>query len=74
MRRRTRDFGVRIALAASPRQILSSLRGLLYGIGPTDGRTYVAVFGLLAAASLAACYLPARQATRIDPLQALRQE
>jgi putative ABC transport system permease protein len=50
------------------------LRGLLYGVSPTDARTYAAVFVVLAAASLAACYLPARRATRIDPMQALRQE
>ena len=51
-----------------------ALEGLLYGVSPTDVRTYAAVFAVLAAASLAACYLPARRATRIDPMQALRQE
>ena len=51
-----------------------ALRGLLYGVSPTDAPTHVGVFVLLAAASLAACYLPARRATRIDPMQALRQE
>jgi ABC-type antimicrobial peptide transport system permease subunit len=51
-----------------------ALKGLLYGIGPTDARTYAAVFGVLAAASLTACYLPARRATQIDPMQALRHE
>jgi putative ABC transport system permease protein len=52
----------------------AALEGLLYGVSPTDGRTYAAVLSVLAAASLTACYLPARRATRIDPMQALRQE
>ena len=100
MRRRTRDFGVRIALGASRRQILAEVigaglrstavglaigfalslaagvafRSLLIGVTPTDPRTYLGVFVLLAAASLLACYLPARRVARIDPLQALRDE
>jgi hypothetical protein len=100
MRRRARDFGVRIALGASSRQIVGSvlfqglrwsatglligfvlsvlvglaLRKLLFGVTPTDAPTYITVFGVLALASLLACYLPARRAARIDPIQALRQE
>jgi predicted lysophospholipase L1 biosynthesis ABC-type transport system permease subunit len=100
VRRRTRDFGVRMALGASSSDILGSvlkdglsltaigllsgfalslaagvaLEGLLYGVSPTDVQTYAAVFSVLAAASLTACYVPARRATRIDPMQALRQE
>jgi hypothetical protein len=51
-----------------------SARSLLYGITPTDTATYLGVFAPLALASLVACYLPARRASRIDPMQALRQE
>jgi ABC-type lipoprotein release transport system permease subunit len=43
-------------------------------VTPTDARTYAIVFALLAAASLVACYVPARRSARIDPMQALRQE
>ena len=52
----------------------AALRSMLFGITPTDARTYAGVFALLAAASLVACYLPAHRAARIDPMQALRDE
>jgi len=47
--------------------------GLLYGVTPTDPVTFLAVSGLLAAVATAACYVPARRAMRIEPIQALRQ-
>jgi len=50
------------------------LRGVLYGLTPTDAVTYGGVFGVLALASLVACYLPARRASRINPMRALRYE
>ena len=47
---------------------------LLHGITPTDGTTYAGVLILLGAASLVACYWPARSASRVDPIDALRAE
>ena len=103
MRRRYREFGVRLAIGASSRQIvqevlregfLLSAAGLLMGFGLSvalsislrsfvagsgmsaittqDPITYIIVFTVLAAASLLACYLPARRASRVDPLTTLR--
>ena len=51
-----------------------ALRRLLLGVTPTDPPTYLAVFALLALVSLAASYVPARRASRVNPVQALRQE
>ncbi|HEU4631291.1 MAG TPA: ABC transporter permease, partial [Gemmatimonadaceae bacterium] len=50
------------------------MAGLLYGVRPGDAATLAAVTALLAAATFVANYLPARRASRVDPLVALREE
>ncbi|HYK19139.1 MAG TPA: ABC transporter permease [Pyrinomonadaceae bacterium] len=50
------------------------LRSLLFGIGPADIVTYGVLATLLTIVALIACYLPARRATKVDPLVALRYE
>jgi len=50
------------------------MENLLFGIGPRDTVTIVIVAAFLALIALLACYLPARRATQVDPLVALRYE
>ena len=54
--------------------LMRSIRGLLFGVTPNDATTFVVVAAVLGVVALLACYLPARRATKVDPLIALRYE
>lgn len=66
-------FGVICGLAAAF-ALTRLMRSLLFGVSTTDPLIFGLVAGLLITAALLACYLPARRATQLDPLAALRCE
>ena len=98
--RRTHEIGVRLALGATPANVVSLIIGqgmrvvlggvvvglggallvtrlmrtMVYGVTVTDPLTYAGVAMLLVGVALVASYIPARRATRIDPLSAMRAE
>jgi putative ABC transport system permease protein len=98
--RRSKEFGLRMALGAQPTNILGLvmkqgflltvagvavgfgaalgltrlMASLLFMVEPTDLGTFSSVSALLVAVALFACYLPARRATQVDPMKALRYE
>jgi ABC-type antimicrobial peptide transport system permease subunit len=63
--------GIGLVLSLALAQVLSSL---LIGVSGYDVSTFILVPVLLAVVALVACYLPARRATKVDPLKALRYE
>ena len=72
--------GIRLVAAGGAIGIVAAfaltrlLRGFLYEVAPTDPGTLVTVAAVLATVGVFACWLPARRATKVDPMEALRYE
>jgi putative ABC transport system permease protein len=66
-------LGIAIGVACAL-TLARALSGLLYGVGSSDPATLAAGIGVLTLAALLACWIPARRATRVDPMKILRTE
>jgi putative ABC transport system permease protein len=66
-------FGVGIGLIGGL-ALARLMKSLLFGVSATDPLTFVVVAALLGLVAMAACYIPARRATKVNPIEALRCE